>query len=144
MLAASQTAADEIGNPADLASGVSDLVRPAPSSLAGPIGTEELRGLMRLGLLVPDRCVRTVIRRRRRAADLGERSDILSLLLRTEDEEGRPLSDRELRDELMTGSPGHGPLEARFLRDPRRAPRGDQHPAGAPPRPRVVLRRRSG
>jgi cytochrome P450 len=68
----------------------------------GNLGRTEARGLTRLGLLVPDRCVHAVIAKRRRATDLGERSDILSLLLRTEDEEGRPLSDRELRDELMT------------------------------------------
>ena len=39
---------------------------------------------------------------RREAADLGEREDILSLLLRARDEDGKALSDRELRDELMT------------------------------------------
>jgi cytochrome P450 len=66
------------------------------------LGRSEPRGLMRLGLLVPDRCIYAVIGKRRRAADLDERRDILSLLLRTEDEEGRPLADRELRDELMT------------------------------------------
>jgi cytochrome P450 len=68
----------------------------------GNLGHSEARGLTRLGLLVPDRCVYAVIRKRRRADDLGERRDILSLLLRSEDEEGRPLTDRELRDELMT------------------------------------------
>ncbi|HEU4707525.1 MAG TPA: cytochrome P450 [Solirubrobacterales bacterium] len=68
----------------------------------GNLGRTEPRGLMRLGLLIPDRCVYAVIRKRRRADDLGERNDILSLLLRAEGEEGRPLSDRELRDELMT------------------------------------------
>ncbi len=68
----------------------------------GNLGRSEARGLTRLGLLVPDRCVHAVIAKRRRAADLGERRDILSLLLRAEDEEGRPLGDRELRDELMT------------------------------------------
>jgi len=68
----------------------------------GNLGRSEPRGLMRLGLLVPDRCVYAVIAKRRRAGDLAERRDILSLLLRSEDEEGRPLSDRELRDELMT------------------------------------------
>jgi cytochrome P450 len=68
----------------------------------GNLGRSEPRGLTRLGLFVPDRCVYAVIAKRRRAADLGERHDILSLLLRSEDEEGRPLSDRELRDELMT------------------------------------------
>jgi cytochrome P450 len=39
---------------------------------------------------------------RRRAADLAERGDILSILLQARDEEGRPMSDQELRDELMT------------------------------------------
>ena len=68
----------------------------------GNLGRSEPRGLMRLGLLIPDRCVHAVIRRRRRAPDLGERNDILSLLLRSEGEDGEPLSDRELRDELMT------------------------------------------
>jgi cytochrome P450 family 135 len=39
---------------------------------------------------------------RRRAPDLAEREDILSLLLQARDEQGTPLSDRELRDELVT------------------------------------------
>ncbi|MFA4928946.1 MAG: cytochrome P450 [Patulibacter sp.] len=42
------------------------------------------------------------IARRREASDLEERGDILSLLLQATDEDGRPMSDRELRDELMT------------------------------------------
>ena len=42
------------------------------------------------------------IERRRGATDLEERTDVLSLLLRARDEEGRPMSDIELRDELMT------------------------------------------
>jgi cytochrome P450 family 135 len=39
---------------------------------------------------------------RRGAADLAERDDILSLLLQATHEDGRPMTDRELRDELMT------------------------------------------
>jgi cytochrome P450 len=39
---------------------------------------------------------------RRREPDLEERSDVLSLLMRARDEDGRPMSDVELRDELMT------------------------------------------
>ena len=39
---------------------------------------------------------------RRGAPDLAERDDILSLLLQATHEDGRPMSDRELRDELMT------------------------------------------
>ncbi len=39
---------------------------------------------------------------RRLAADLEERTDVLSLLLRARDEDGESMSDLELRDELMT------------------------------------------
>jgi cytochrome P450 len=42
------------------------------------------------------------IAERRRASDLAERDDILSLLLQTRHEDGSPMSDAELRDELMT------------------------------------------
>ena len=42
------------------------------------------------------------IRRRRGAADLAERDDILSLLLQARDEDGNGMTDQELRDELMT------------------------------------------
>jgi cytochrome P450 family 135 len=42
------------------------------------------------------------IARRRQAPDLDDRQDILSLLLRARHEDGGALSDRELRDELMT------------------------------------------
>ena len=40
--------------------------------------------------------------RRRAEPDLEERTDVLSLLLRARDEDGRAMSDAELRDELMT------------------------------------------
>ena len=42
------------------------------------------------------------IAERRRAGDLDERDDILSLLLQARHEDGSPMSDVELRDELMT------------------------------------------
>lgn len=42
------------------------------------------------------------IGRRREDADPGEHDDILALLLSARDEEGGPLTDRELRDELIT------------------------------------------
>jgi cytochrome P450 family 135 len=42
------------------------------------------------------------IARRRTDPRLAEREDILSLLLQARDEEGEPMSDAELRDELMT------------------------------------------
>ena len=42
------------------------------------------------------------IARRREQSDLGERTDILSLLLLARDESGEPMTDSELRDELVT------------------------------------------
>jgi cytochrome P450 len=42
------------------------------------------------------------IARRRREPDLEQRTDVLSLLLCARDEQGRAMSDRELRDELAT------------------------------------------
>ena len=42
------------------------------------------------------------IRARREAANLEERDDIMSLLLQARHENGSPMSDAELRDELMT------------------------------------------
>ncbi len=49
-----------------------------------------------------DRLLYPVIEARRSAPDLADRDDILSLLLQARHEDGRPMSDRELRDELMT------------------------------------------
>jgi cytochrome P450 len=59
-------------------------------------------GLMKVGLGLLDRATYAVIEQRRRAEDLGERRDILSLLLQARTEEGEELSDKELRDELLT------------------------------------------
>jgi cytochrome P450 len=42
------------------------------------------------------------IRARRAAVDFGDRDDVLSLLLQATDEDGNPMSDEELRDELVT------------------------------------------
>jgi len=49
-----------------------------------------------------DRLLFEEIRSRRGATDLADRDDILSLLLQATHEDCRPMSDRELRDELMT------------------------------------------
>ncbi|HKA66347.1 MAG TPA: cytochrome P450, partial [Solirubrobacterales bacterium] len=65
------------------------------------IGRDEAMGAMRIGLAMLDRQVYAVIEARRRAADLDERRDILSLLLRARTESGEALSDKELRDELL-------------------------------------------
>lgn len=42
------------------------------------------------------------IARRRAESDLEERTDVLSLLLQARDEDGQPMTDAELRDELFT------------------------------------------
>jgi len=49
-----------------------------------------------------DEAIYAEIARRREAPDLDEREDILSMLLGARDEQGRPMSDAELRDELVT------------------------------------------
>ena len=49
-----------------------------------------------------DELVYAEIARRRAEADLEERTDVFSALLLAEDESGAKLSDREVRDELMT------------------------------------------
>ena len=71
-----------------------------------------------LGLLGPDRITRlplfrreldpideliyAEIRERREDPDVAEREDILSLLIQARHEDGEPMSDEELRDELVT------------------------------------------
>ncbi len=59
-------------------------------------------GPMKLGLDILDRATYAVIEGRRRAADLEQRRDILSLLLQARTEGGEAMSDKELRDELLT------------------------------------------
>jgi len=62
---------------------------------------EEPVGLTRLGRALIDRRMDAVIALRR-GEDLGGRRDILSLLLQARGEEGEPLTDAEIRDELLT------------------------------------------
>jgi cytochrome P450 len=72
------------------------LLLQATSSERGPRSPwGRFRALMEPG----DRVIMEQIRARRSAP---ERDDVLSLLLAARDEDGRPLSDAELRDELMT------------------------------------------
>jgi cytochrome P450 len=66
------------------------------------IGHDEPFGLTKLGLIVPDRCLHAIIAKRRRAEDLDDRADIMSVIMRARTEDGDTLSDDELRDELMT------------------------------------------
>jgi cytochrome P450 len=65
-------------------------------------GRAEPVGLMRRGVALLDRATYPIIAKRRHASDLTERSDILSLLLSAKTEDGELLSDKELRDELLT------------------------------------------
>jgi cytochrome P450 len=64
-------------------------------------GSDEAVGPTKIALGYLDRATYDVIRKRR-AEDLEERTDILSVLLQATDEDGTPLTDQELRDELLT------------------------------------------
>ena len=70
----------------------------------GFLGPDRLMGLegFRRQAAAVDAELHAEIARRRAAADLSERADILSLLLQARDEDGTGLTDSELRDELMT------------------------------------------
>ena len=49
-----------------------------------------------------DEALYAEIDRRRSTADLDERDDVMSMLLQARDEDGQPMTDVELRDELVT------------------------------------------
>jgi cytochrome P450 len=66
------------------------------------LNREEAVGLTRLGVELLDHPTYAVIDARRRDESLGERRDILSLLLQAETEEGETMNDKEVRDELLT------------------------------------------
>jgi cytochrome P450 len=65
-------------------------------------GRKDARGVLRLVLSRVDRHMYAVIRERRASHAATERHDVLSLLLQARDEDGQPLTDAELRDELMS------------------------------------------
>jgi len=69
------------------------LGRPTAERPPGAIG----RALDRLDALIYEE-----LARRRADSDVGARADILSLLLGARDEDGQPMTDAELRDELVT------------------------------------------
>jgi cytochrome P450 len=66
------------------------------------LGQTEPKGVLRVAMAMLDRPTYAVISQRRSAENLDERHDILSLLLRAQTEDGERLSDREVRDELLT------------------------------------------
>jgi cytochrome P450 family 135 len=76
-------------------------LRMAQLALLGPRRISE-RGTLRRALDPTDELIYEEIRARRAADDLAERDDVLSMLLQARHEDGSPMSDEELRDELMT------------------------------------------
>jgi cytochrome P450 len=70
-------------------------------ALLGPARTER-RGSFRRVMRPVDEAVLGEIARRRAEPDLSEREDILSMLILARYEDGSQMSDRELRDELIT------------------------------------------
>jgi cytochrome P450 len=62
----------------------------------------EPKGVLAAVMAMVDRQMHAVIRERRTAAGHERRGDVLSLLLAARDEQGEPLTDDELRDELMS------------------------------------------
>jgi cytochrome P450 len=65
------------------------------------LGRAEPRGVMRAVLALADRQLYKAIRARR-AAEPGPDGSILTLLLQARDEDGQPLTDGHVRDELMS------------------------------------------
>jgi cytochrome P450 len=81
-----------------------EVMRPTTMAVLSAIGPHRFRELaiVKRELARADAEIYPVIRERRAAPDLEDRQDILSLLLQARHEDGRPMSDEELRDELMT------------------------------------------
>ena len=73
-----------------------------PGFMQRDLGRFSPWGRLQRRLHTADALIYGEIERRRGQPDLGERTDVLSLLLRARDEEGEAMSDAELRDELMT------------------------------------------
>jgi cytochrome P450 len=73
-----------------------------PATLRRGSGRFTPGGWLARRLAAADALLYEEIARRRAVTDLDERTDVLSLLLRARDEDGHPMTDVELRDELMT------------------------------------------
>ena len=74
----------------------------APGLVRRDLGRFSPGGWLARRMRAADALLYEEIARRRDQPDLEERTDVLSLLLRARDEDGRPMTDVELRDELMT------------------------------------------
>jgi cytochrome P450 len=68
------------------------------------VGPERVRGFgpFRRRIDRVDRLIHREIAERRRAGDLEQRDDVLSLLVGARHEDGSPMRDEEMRDELLT------------------------------------------
>ena len=66
-----------------------------PDAIPTPGNIRYVRGVHRI-----DRLVTRIIRERREQG--GDRGDLLSMLMLARDEEGQPMSERQLRDEVIT------------------------------------------
>jgi cytochrome P450 family 135 len=78
--------------------------RPSRMLMMAALGPRRVaeRRLFRRVLDPADELIYEEIRRHRDAPDLAERDDVLSLLLQARHDDGSPMTDVELRDELMT------------------------------------------
>jgi cytochrome P450 len=86
---------------------VGALIDSSPIFMITPVARADLGplspgGMFARRLRAADAALQAEIERRRDEPDLEERPDVLSLLLRARDEEGRPMTTTELRDELFT------------------------------------------
>jgi cytochrome P450 len=83
---------------------LNDVMSPMSSALLVLLGPHRFRDmpLVKRGLAPTNELLYDEIARRRLAPDLADRDDILSLLLQATHEDGSPMSDVELRDELVT------------------------------------------
>jgi cytochrome P450 family 135 len=77
---------------------------PSALVMVAALGLEHriVRRMLRERMEPVDRELYALIAERRAAGDLAERDDVLSTLLLARDDQGEPMSDLELRDELMT------------------------------------------
>jgi cytochrome P450 len=94
----------------ELKHGLREMIAPAATRLGvlvlvlsgGRFGNSSMMREFERRRRLVDELIYDEIRRRRGAEDLEQREDVLSMLLLARDEDGRPMTDEELRDELVT------------------------------------------
>ncbi len=94
----------------ELKQGLRGMIAPMASRLGvvalllsgGRLGTTSAMQKFQQRRQLVDRLIYDEIARRRDSSDLEQREDILSMLLLARDEGGQPMTDEELRDELVT------------------------------------------